>query len=122
NIPIEGAERFDTFGGKGVSALILREEVLVGNRTLLQEKGIAIPEGIETTISHFEQDGKTVILVAVSGLMVVMITGDNRRTADAIARQIGIENVFAGVLPQDKAAHVKALQENGEVVAFVGDG
>jgi len=149
NIPIEGAERFDTFGGKGVSALILREEVLVGNRTLLQEKGIAIPEGIETTISHFEQDGKTVILVAVSGQMagalavadtlkettqaavtrlktmglkVVMITGDNRRTADAIARQIGIENVFAGVLPQDKAAHVKALQENGEVVAFVGDG
>ncbi len=149
NIPIEPAERFDTYGGKGVSALILKEEVLVGNRAFLQEKGIAIPEGIDAAISRFEQDGKTAILVAVSGQMagalavadtlkettqaavtrlktmglkVVMITGDNRRTADAIARRTGIENVVAEVLPQDKAAHVKALQERGEIVAFVGDG
>ena len=134
---------------KGSPRSSSREEVLVGNRTFLQEKGIAIPEGIEAAISRFEQDGKTAILIAVSGQMagalavadtlkettqaavtrlktmglkVVMITGDNRRTADAIARQIGIENVVAGVLPQDKAAHVRALQEKGEVVAFVGDG
>ena len=149
NITIEQAERFDTFGGKGVSALILKEEILVGNRALLQEKGIQSLKRSKPKISRFEQDGKTAILIAVSGQMagviaiadtlkettqaaitrlktmglkVVMITGDNRRTADAIARQIGIENVVAEVLPQDKAAHVKALQEKGEIVAFVGDG
>ena len=149
NIAIEPAEHFDTFGGKGVSAFILNEEILVGNRTLMQEKGIPVPEEVETKISHFEQDGKTAILIAISGQMagviaiadtlkettqaaitrletmglkVVMITGDNRRTADAIARQIGIENVVAEVLPQDKAVNVKALQEKGEIVAFVGDG
>ncbi|MGA2914352.1 MAG: heavy metal translocating P-type ATPase [Methanoregula sp.] len=149
NIKIEKAERFDTVGGKGVSAFILNEEILVGNRPLLQEKGIQVTAEVETKISHFEQDGKTAILIAISGQMagviavadtlkettqaaitrlktmglkVVMITGDNKRTADAIARQIGIENVVAEVLPRDKAAHVKALQEKGEIVAFVGDG
>ena len=149
NIKIEMAERFDTFGGKGVSAILLKEEVFIGNRTLLQENEVQVTEEVEAKISHFEQDGKTAILIAISGQMagviaiadtlkettqaaitrlktmglkVVMITGDNRRTADAIARQIGIENVVAEVLPQDKAAHVKVLQGKGEIVAFIGDG
>jgi Cu+-exporting ATPase len=116
-ITLEPADHFDTYGGKGVSAVMLGEAILVGNRTLMQEKEVRIPVETESTIAAFEQDGKTAILIAAGGQMagviaiadtlkqtsaesvrqlramgiqVVMITGDNKRTADAIARQVGI--------------------------------
>ena len=148
-VNIEPAGQFDTFGGKGVAAKVLSETVLIGNRAFLQEKGVAVPVELDERITVLEQDGKTAVLVAAGGQMagviaiadtlkdttrdaitqfnkmgvrIVMITGDNQRTADAIARQIGIDRVIAEVLPQDKEAEVKKLQAQGEVVAFVGDG
>jgi P-type Cu+ transporter len=146
---IPAAEQFDTTGGRGVSARVLGEMVLVGNRSFLGESGIAVPAETESRIVSLEKDGKTVVLVAAGkqftgviaiadtlketsaaaisalkgmGIKVAMITGDNQRTADSIAARIGIETVIAGVLPAGKEAEVRALQEKGEVVAFVGDG
>ncbi|MFY9980953.1 MAG: heavy metal translocating P-type ATPase [Methanoregula sp.] len=145
----ETAEKFDTLAGKGVVAEVLGEQVLVGNRALMQDHGVALPAGLDARIGAFEQDGKTVVLVASGGglagviaiadtvketsaeavrrfkghgIATVMVTGDNRRTAEAIARTLGIDRVVAEVLPDQKAAEVKALQGKGEVVAFVGDG
>jgi Cu+-exporting ATPase len=145
----ETAEKFVTVGGKGVVAEVLGEKVTVGNRLYLQDNGITVPPELDARISNYEQDGKTVVLVAAGGILagliaiadilketsadavrrfrshgihVVMVTGDNRRTAEAIARTLGIDQVVAEVLPDQKVAEVKALQEKGEVVAFIGDG
>lgn len=147
-IELGSTDNFNTFSGKGVVAHVDGNEILIGNRILFDEREVPYQQANEN-ITELENEGKTVILVALGGkiigmiaiadtlkettaqaisefknmgLKVVMITGDNMRTATAVGRQIGIENVLAEVLPGDKAKEVKKLQEKGEVVAFVGDG
>jgi Cu+-exporting ATPase len=140
---------FETIGGKGIVAEIEGKEVIVGNRSLIDEKGVGVSDSIDGKISSLESDGKSIVIIALSGELIgvigiqdvvkenalraieevtgmgleaFMITGDNYRTAHAIASTVGIRNVLAEVLPQDKADEVKKLQENGAAIAFVGDG
>ena len=149
HLPLYAAEGFQLSSGKGVEAKVNGKEVLIGNRIFIEEKGIR-PDGmILHEIRRLEQQGKTVLiitqdriimgLIAIAdtlkpnaqlsvaelrrmGLKVYMITGDNRRTATAVSREVGIDGVLAEVLPQDKAEEVRRLQDSGNVVAFIGDG
>ncbi|MCK5310089.1 MAG: heavy metal translocating P-type ATPase, partial [Thermoplasmata archaeon] len=148
NIPLKVVTNFDTFGGKGIGASIDGALALIGSRTLMQENEISTEE-YDTQMSELENQGKTAILVASNGVIIgiiaiadevkensakaiaslkkmgleiAMITGDNPRTAKAIAAKVGISRILAGVLPQDKAAEVKKLQSQGKTIAFIGDG
>ncbi len=141
-------EDFDALPGLGIRARVEGREVLLGNDRLMRERGPGL-NGLGARAEALAGEGKTPIFLArngeVVGLMaladvlkpqaaeavgmirglgveVAMITGDNRRTADAVAGQAGIERVLAEVLPGDKAAEVRRLQEEGRVVSMVGDG
>lgn len=147
--PTLDAEEFYLHGGKGVSARVLGEQVVIGNSGFLEENGIHLPPDAGEIISRLGKEGKTVVAVATGGsiagvigiadpvrgtspeavseftrmgLSVSMVTGDNIRTARAIAEKLKIEHVIAGVLPEEKAREVRKMQESGRVIAFVGDG
>ncbi|MDO8736492.1 MAG: heavy metal translocating P-type ATPase [Thermoleophilia bacterium] len=147
-IELEIADSFQALAGQGIEAEVKGHAVLVGNPGLLESRGMSL-DGLGDQAARLSAQGKTPMFVAIDGnpvgiigvadtlkpgsretvarlremgLEVVMLTGDNRQTAEAIAAEVGVDRVLAEVLPQDKANEVKRLQKEGRKVAMVGDG
>ncbi|WP_246025945.1 heavy metal translocating P-type ATPase [Peribacillus cavernae] len=148
NVPLLDAEEFEAIPGYGIKAIVNKRELLIGTRKLMQKYDIEMGSSINK-MEALEDNGKTAMLVAIdgvfmgivavadtvkesskeaikrlkdAGLEVIMITGDNKRTAQAIANEVGIDAAIAEVLPEGKADEVKKLQQQGKRVAMVGDG
>ncbi len=147
-IALAEPQTFQSLSGHGVEATVEGRRVLVGNRRLMEERGVEVGPLTQQTEALWAQ-GRTAVFIALDGqiagligiadavkpeakdavsrlremgLEVAMLTGDNPRAAGAVAGEVGIQKVLAEVLPQDKAAQVRALQAEGRVVAMVGDG
>ena len=148
NIELLEVEEFAAIPGHGIRAVISNKNILVGTRKLMNDHKIDIQD-VEEHLITLEIEGKTAMIIAIDekysgiiavadtvketaseaikqlkedGLEVIMLTGDNERTANAIAKQVGIDRVIAQVLPEEKADKIKELKEQGKKVAMVGDG
>lgn len=148
--PFPSAESFDTCVGRGVRASINGDTIGVGNSELMAELGIAVPVDVQKQLSRLKTGGKTAVLVShnekLAGVLgiadevredaawmiqrlhqielkrVVMLTGDDHRTAQAVAAEVGIKDVRSNLLPEDKLQVIRDFQADGHVVAMVGDG
>jgi Cu2+-exporting ATPase len=147
-LKLSEATEFEAVAGHGLQATVETHRLAVGNARLLEREGISA-DGLTEQAGRLAQEGKTAMYVAVDGravglvaaadqirptarpaiaslkelgLEVAMISGDNQRTAEAVGKELGIDRVFAEVLPEDKADYVRRLQDEGKKVAMVGDG
>jgi cation-transporting ATPase V/Cu+-exporting ATPase len=148
-VAVVQATEFEGLAGKGIRAVVDGREVVVGRRKLLADTGHVVPEALEDAVDRMEAAGRTAVMAGWDGqvraalgvadtvkpgaaavvaqlrdrgLDVVLLTGDNTRTAEAIAAEVGIDRVLAEVYPGDKQSEITRLQEAGERVAMVGDG
>lgn len=148
NIELREVQNFSSVTGKGIKAEISGKQVAIGNRTLMKDLSIET-QNIENEIDTLREEGQTVMFVAVNGklggflgvmdpikettsqaikalqglgIKVVMLTGDNKTTASAVAHKVGVDKVFAEVLPQEKVEIVKQMQKEGKFVGMAGDG
>lgn len=148
-IELLGVDNFQSITGKGITGSVNHQSVALGNQKLMEQFGVTIEPKLSEQADALRDEGQTVMLMAIDnrlvgllgvadpikesareaiqqlrgeGIHIVMLTGDNQKTAQAVARQLGLDAVFADVLPDQKADVIKQLQSEGKIVAMAGDG